>query len=234
LFEFVRAKVPASVPLDAEVVDALSVHDEIVTQATRLRADLIVMGTHGRGSVKRLLLGSVAERVLRLAGSPVLTVGAASQTVPGAHPFKRILCGIDFSECSLAALAYAMTLAERAEAAITVVNVIEWAPIGYDPLVGPPTDLAGYRLIAEADNRKRLRQAVEKTNPKQLSVEEVVTFGKPRHEILRIATEQDRDLIVLGIHGRNPIDRMFLGSTAEPVLRHARCPVLTVRTDSAL
>ena len=62
-----------------------------------------------------------------------------------------------------------------------------------------------------------------------MGIEEIVAAGKPHHEILRIAAERASDLIVLGIHGRNPLGRMIFGSTAEPVVRRATCPVLTVR-----
>jgi glycine betaine transporter len=61
------------------------------------------------------------------------------------------------------------------------------------------------------------------------AVEEIVVCGKPHHEILRIAEEWQSDLIVLGVHGRNVVDRMLFGSTVEPVVRRAHCPVLTVR-----
>ena len=191
------------------------------------------MGTHGRGGFQRLLLGSVTDKVLRTARQPVLTVATADD-VRTAGSFKRILCGIDFSECSLAALAYALTLAEGSEAPhVTALNVVEWTPVGYDPLIGPPTDLVGYRMTAAAAARERLHEAVAKANQKNVRVEEIVTSGKPHHELLRIAREQTSDLIVLGIHGRNPIDRMFFGSTAEPLVRHAPCPVLTVRAEFA-
>ena len=217
-----------AVPIEAVVVEAPTVHSEIVVQAARLPADVIVMGTHGRGGFERLLLGSVTEKVLRTARQPVLTVGSADSGT-GQGTFERILCAIDFSDCSLAALNYALALAEGANAHLTAVNVIEWTPIGYDPLIGPPTDMVGYRMSAEADGRERLHQAVVRANAKNVGVNEVVTSGKPQREILRIAREQGCDLIVLGIHGRNPIDRMFFGSTAEPIVRHAPCPVLTIR-----
>ena len=168
LLEFARGARPSAVSLDAQVVDALTVHDGIVAQGGRLRADLIVMGTHGRGGFQRLLLGSVTEKVLRTARQPVLTVATADD-VRTAGSFKRILCGIDFSECSLAALAYALTLAEGSEAPhVTAVNVVEWTPVGYDPLIGPPTDLVGYRMTAEAAARERLHEAVAKANQKNV------------------------------------------------------------------
>ena len=227
LATFVRLNPAMTVPMECEVIEAPVVHQEIVAQASRLHADLIVMGTHGRSGFQRLFLGSVAEKVLRLALAPVMTVGASA--ADGAGSFARIVCGIDFSDCSSAAFDYALAIADGANAQVTAVNVIEWTPLGYDPLVGPPTDLAGYRMSAEAAARERLRQAVANVHPSDVQVHQVVTSGQPHHELLRIATEGHADLIVLGIHGRNPIDRLFFGSTAEPVVRQAKCPVLTVR-----
>jgi nucleotide-binding universal stress UspA family protein len=230
-FLAVEAGGHARVALD--VVEAPTVYREIVAQADRLHADLIVMGTHGRSGFQRLLLGSVAEKVVRMAGSPVLTVGPAPdvvQTGGASASFKRILCAIDFSDCSIAALRYASALAERAQADLTVLYVVEWTPIGYDPLMGPPTDLAGYRVAAEIVARDRLHTAIPEAARKTCRIEEIVSSGKPHHEILRISDSLQSDLIVLGVHGRNPFDRMIFGSTVEPVVRRAACPVLTVRS----
>ncbi len=232
LAEFARLDPATAVPIDCEVVEAPSIHQEIVSQAARLHVDLIVMGTHGRGGFQRLFLGSVAEKVLRQAVPPVMTVGAADSDDCGS--FTRIVCGVDFSECSLAALDYALAVADGDGAHVTIVNVIEWTPVGYDPLIGPATDLAGYRMAAEASARERLRKAVANMPVADVQIHEIVTSGKPHHELLRIAEDERADLIVLGIHGRNPIDRLFFGSTAEPVVRRAGCPVLTVRARHAL
>jgi nucleotide-binding universal stress UspA family protein len=102
--------------------------------------------------------------------------------------------------------------------------------VGYDPLVGP-TDLAGCHAAIERDAREHLHRVVTGFPTKGVHIEETIRSGKPHHEILRLATEQHAELVVLGIHGRNPIDRMLFGSTAEPVVRRATCPVLTVRAD---
>ena len=232
LAEFARLDSAVAVPIECDVIEAPAIHEEIVAQAARLHADLIVLGTHGRSGFQRLFLGSVAEKVVRLALAPVLTVGAAADGSAGS--FTRIVCGIDFSDCSFAALGYALAIAAGSDTEVTAVNVIEWTPIGYDPLVGPPTDLAGYRMSAEASARKRLRKAVANAHPADVPVHQIVTSGKPHHELLRVAKETQADLIVLGMHGRNPIDRLFFGSTAEPVLRQAECPVLTVRARAPL
>jgi nucleotide-binding universal stress UspA family protein len=233
LKRFLAIDGPIGVPIDCQVLDAPTVYHTILIQAERLPADLIVMGTHGRSGFQRLVLGSITEKVLRAARAPVLTVGAVPDVVPASgSSFKQILCAIDFSECSMAALDYASSLAERADADLAVLYVVEWTPIGYDPLVGPPTDLAGFRIAAETFGRERLHKVVVESAPKPRHVVEIVSSGKPHHEILRIATERQTDLIVLGIHGRNPLDRMLFGSTAEPVVRRATCPVLTVRAEA--
>jgi nucleotide-binding universal stress UspA family protein len=232
LKRFLDVNQPVGVPIDCEVLDAPNAHKEILAQAGQLPADLIVMGTHGRSGFQRLLLGSVTEKVLRTAPMPVLTVGAGPDVVPAAGAsFERILCAIDFSNCSLDALRYAVSLAEPARAHLTVLYVVELTPIGYDPLAGPAFDFAAYEIAAESSGRERLDKTVAECAPMMTHVEKIVGTGKAHHEILRIAAERQSDLIVLGIHGRNPLDRMLFGSTAEPVVRRATCPVLTVRAE---
>ena len=145
------------VPIDTDVVDAETVHGEILAQAERLRVDLIVMGTHGRTGFQRLLLGSVTDKVLRTARQPVLTVGAPAGEQDTTAAFKGILCAIDFSECSIAALTYAVSLADGADAHLDAVNVIEWTPIGYDPLGGPPSTS---RVIGWRRKRRRASDCI--------------------------------------------------------------------------
>lgn len=232
LREFTAVAHPRPVPVTLEVVEARTVHGEILAQADRLGADLIVLGTHGRSGFQRLLMGSVAEKVLRLARQPVMTVGAATRDDDADAGFARILCGIDFSDCSIAALDYALAIAAPGGQLIAM-NVVEWAPAGYDPLVGPATDLAGFRLAAEAQAHARLEELVTARNAGyKRSVEVLIGAGRPHHEILTLAADRGCDLIVLGIHGRGAVDRMLFGSTAEPVVRRAPCAVLTVRAAS--
>jgi nucleotide-binding universal stress UspA family protein len=227
LAAFADIEPPTDVRVDCELVEAATVHDEIVAQAARLNADLIVMGTHGRSGFQRWVFGSVAEKVLRQAQPPVLTVGMRADG--GSGSFTRIVCGVDFSECSYAALDYALAIAGGAGAHVAVVSVLEWMPGGHDPRFGPPNDIAGYRLAAEAAASERLRKLIADLPPTSVAISQVVTSGKAHHALQRAARDQHADLIVIGIHGRNPIDRLFFGSTAEPVVRHAECPVLTVR-----
>ena len=122
---FIEAETAPGVATEAVVREG-NTAAEILDQATTMSADLLVIGTHGRSGFERLLLGSVAEKVLRKARCPVLTV---PPRLPDAVPsgpvlFKRILCAVDFSESSMHALKYALSLAQEADACLTVVHVI--------------------------------------------------------------------------------------------------------------
>lgn len=210
-----------------EVVEAPTTHREILTQAERLSADLIVMGTHGRSGFQRLLLGSVTEKVLRTSPVPVLTVPVLA---PGAGQgaYTRILCATDFSDCSIAALRYAASLAMEGTVRLTVLHVVELIPIGYEPMTVVPTDDAAHRDELVKAARGRLRRLLPETVREACTVDELVTTGKPYVEILGTAADRQADLIVLGIHGRNALDRFLFGSTTEHIVRRATCPVLTV------
>jgi len=147
--------------------------------------------------------------------------------------FTRILCAIDFSDCSMHALNYAMSLAQEADARLTVMHVLEPpsdAPADFHETVfGAPRTLTEYIAEAEEERRARLTEAVPEAVRAYCTVETMMAKGKPYREILRVASEQQSDLIVIGIHGRGAADLLFFGSTAQHVVRQASCPVLTLR-----
>lgn len=209
----------------------------ILGRADRDRSDLIVMGTHGSSGFEHLVLGSVTEKVLRKASCPVLTVPPRVQAT-AAVPFKHILCAVDFSECSLKALAAALSLAQEADAELTLVHVLDWpihdAPVGAvagvaDAMSTPAVfDLEGYRQMLEADAATRLDQLVPADARTWCTPTAVVRHGKPHVELLAAAEERHADLLVLGVRGRHPFDLLLFGSTTNQVVRQATCPVLTV------
>jgi nucleotide-binding universal stress UspA family protein len=208
---------------------------EIVAVASAVQTDLIVLGTHGRSGFERLVLGSVTEKVLRKAGCPVLTVpprvteAASIRSVT----LKRILCAIDFSECSMRGLEYATSLAQEANAQLTVLYVVEplpSVPADYESAVAGLKPLREYVAAAAEEGRELLRHAIPDDVRSYCQVETIQRIGKPYREILQLATEQASDLIVIGVHGRGVVDLMFFGSTAQHVVRQAHCPVLTLRT----
>lgn len=203
----------------------------ILAEADRLRADLIVIGTHGHSGFDRLLLGSVTEKVLRKAPCPVLTVPPPAAEAPREplQLFKRILCPVDFSDSSQKGLEYAVLLAKEADAEFLLMHVIEGLPDAPHWQQPPSPAVVEYLRLAEDDAITRLRAALPHDARTWCHPHTVLATGKPYVEILRTARERDVHLIVMGVHGRNAIDLMFFGSTTNHVVRAATCPVLTLK-----
>ena len=197
----------------------------ILARAAALRADLVVMGTHGRSGFERLLLGSVTEKVLRKASCPVMAVPPPVVSA-GKLPYTRLLCPVDFSESSEAALQFASSLAEEADAHLTIVHVFDWQPD--DDLMMARFDTVEHYGAIERQAHERLERLVTDDLRVWCKPETVTVRGKPYREILALADAKATDLIVLGVRGRNPIDVALFGSTVNQVVRRARCPVLTV------
>jgi nucleotide-binding universal stress UspA family protein len=212
-----------------ELREGTNIDAEILEAADQLKPDVIVMGTHGRSGFQRLMLGSVAEKVLHKARGPVLTVPSkAPDAVPsGPTPFARILCGIDFSDCSMAALDYARSLASQSGAQLDVISVVQLIPM-YDTTAAVPLYYPGMVDDLKADITARLEQAVSKAIG-ETRANRFVTAGSPCREILRVAGERNSDLIVLGAYSHGGLDHLVFGSTTNGVVRQARCPVLTIR-----
>jgi nucleotide-binding universal stress UspA family protein len=208
------------------VTEASRVHQEILVQADRLHADLIVLGTHGRSGFERLFLGSTTEKVLRSARCPVMTVPPhAADVMPrGPAPFTRILCAVDFSDCSRLAFDYALSLARECNARLTLLHVLETRPLYVDFSPAAVIDLEAWTREARA----RLRAMTSDGDRTTCTVSELVREGIPHREILTAAGELDADLIVLGVRGRGAADRLLFGSTTHHVIREARCAVLTL------
>jgi nucleotide-binding universal stress UspA family protein len=204
---------------------------EITTAARGNGADLIVIATHGYTGVERVLLGSTAEQVVRHAACPVLTVpaGATRKGTGKPPPFKikKILVPIDFSNLSKDASPWATFLAAKLGAEIILLHAVEKFPIDY--LLG--RELMSHTIVplmkqAEADLE---RIAVNLSKSTKVSVSAVVRDGTPFEEICHAAKLLGADLIALTTHGYTGLKHIWLGSTAERVVRHAHCPVLVVR-----
>jgi nucleotide-binding universal stress UspA family protein len=227
---FVEAETAPGVAIKAVVREG-NAAAEIVDQATKMNADLLVIGTHGRSGFERLLLGSVAEKVLRKARCPVLTV---PRRLPDAVPsgpvvFKRILCAVDFSESSMNALKYALSLAQEADGCLTVAHVLGPELVGQVGSEEQHVSLAALQRQHEEEARTLLAQAVPESTAAYCKADTMLLRGKPWREILRIAADRQAELIVMGVQGRGAADLMFFGSTTQHVVREATCPVLTLR-----
>mgnify|MGYP003575304734 CR=1 FL=1 len=229
---FIEAEKPAGISIDAMVLEGRPA-DEIVNEASSTGADLIVIGTHGRSGFDRLLLGWVAEKVLRKAACPVLTVPRQCPDAPVSPLLlKRILCPVDFSRSSLHALEHAVSLTEATKGQLVVLHVsaheLGQTGDGASAIPDPDMTIADFLKDREDAIRRRLGECVADV-PEACSVEVVMTHGKPWREILRIAAERQSQLIVMGVQGRGSAGRWFFGSTTQHVVRQAVCPVLTHR-----
>lgn len=198
----------------------------IVDQAVTRRSDLVVIGTHGRSGFNRLLLGSVTEKVLRTSPCPVLTVPPHAPAVPPSDvAIRRILCPIDFSSAALQAFGFAMDLARRTNASVTVLYVIEWLP-EEEPRALAHFNVPEYRQYLTLNARERLEALIAQESPRG-ATEGTVVIGRAHREIVRVAGT-GVDLIVMGAQGRGGHVLPAFGSTTQQVVRAASCPVLSV------
>ncbi len=204
---------------------------EILASAASPPADLVVIGTHGTSGFQHLVLGSVAEKVLRQAPCPVLTVPPRAHTTT--TRFTKIVCAVDFSDCSLEAAKVAASLAKESGATLNLLHVIEWPwhQSAIPELEGIPKAQAqaitDYRRYLETGTKERLEAVAGSLDEGAVSTS--IRFGRPYVELLEAARQEQADLVVLGVRGRGPLDLGFFGSTANHVVRSAGCPVLTVR-----
>lgn len=194
----------------------------IAEAAARNGADLIALATHGRGGLSRLLLGSVAETVVRSARVPVLLMRGQSAWKPWAT--GKILVPLDGSETSETILPVVERLAGPRDLTISLLEVVEPLPSA----VRAETPLGLEELIAvrRKDTERYLAKVAEPRRDKGLRVEWATGFGYAAETIAAIAQEKRADLIAMATHGRSGLGRLFFGSVAEAVLRHATVPVL--------
>jgi nucleotide-binding universal stress UspA family protein len=211
--------------------------ESIVNCSVAMKADLLVLGTHGLGGFRRLLLGSVTEKVVRTSTCPVLTVPPlAPATTARPILFKKILCPIDYSPASLRALDYALELGRQANGCVTVAYALEYMDPeeSLEPSVFDPCRQAALESRRRRQQRidhatERLRAQLAGEARTWCEIEEVVAINRAYKEILQRAAVSDVDLIVMGAQGSSGIELMLYGSNTHHVVRAATCPVLTVR-----
>jgi nucleotide-binding universal stress UspA family protein len=192
--------------------------------------DLIALGTHGRRGVRRVLLGSVAEEVVRHADSSVLTVhGADDAASVDDRSIARILVPVDLSENARKALRAARALADLYGARLDVLHVIEEQlhPAFY---VGGVQSLDSLSPDLDAKVTAALEQFVNETPGPDVETNLHVTRGRAVRRIPEVVEARDVDLVALSTHGQTGLKRFLMGSVAEKVVRHVDCPVLTVKT----
>ncbi len=195
------------------------VTDTLTGMIKERKVDLVVVGTHGRRGFKRLLLGSVAEGIFRKSPCPVLTVGPhLAKRAPQEMALRNILYPTDLLEESSSAMPYAVSLAEEYESNLTLLHVLPETTATYPG--------AEALKMTFRDQMKRLIPTEAEARRKP---EFVVEFGDTVETILRISSEQQADLIVLGVKKADPLASHLQGSIAYRIVTGAECPVLVVR-----
>lgn len=208
--------------------NGVSVAPVILTYASEHDIDLIVMGTHGRRGLGHLLLGSVAEEVVRTAMCPVLTIRERQVPAP-AEQFERILVPIDFSDHSRQALLYAKALAENYGARLQLLHVVE--DLRY-PSFYMAERFAYFDIRPDVATRaqQELEQFFREAEGPKVAADLHIIEGGAAHEIVKFTEKNASDLIVIATHGLTGLEHFLMGSVAENVVRRAPCPVLTVKT----
>ena len=195
----------------------------IVDYARTRDIDLIVMPTHGRRGLERLLLGSTTERVVRRSDVPVLTI-RTNDDHRIRYPYRDVLVPTDGSSCAMEALSIGIDVARSEEAALHLLSAIVITTLGVDVR----TDIQ--RAELEAGASRILTESAEIAEDVGIeSVTETVEYGPSIHKvILEYIDDNDVGLVVVGTHGRTGFDRSMLGSVTEYLVRTAPIPVLTV------
>jgi nucleotide-binding universal stress UspA family protein len=205
--------------------------DEISRVVEEKDIDLVITATRGRSGLKRIILGSVTERLMRTLTCPLLVVNSPEHKfVSTADPviqIEKILVGCDFSPDSGQALKHALSLAQEFQAELHLVHVIE-------PPAQPGLHKEDKPVLEEMQQNyqdlliRKLKEMVPAEARYWCTPQTGLLEGQPYEEIVTYAESKDIDMIVLGVRGHGLVKTLFLGSTTDRVVRRSPCPVLSV------
>jgi len=210
-------------PHDTIVARGTDVWSAVEPKLEQLKCDLIVLGTHGRTGLRKILMGSVAERVLRSSAIPDMTVGpAVTRELGGDGKFHRVLLATDFAAGSAEAAGYAMAFAKRDQAELVLLHACKKSKQS-------KSNKGSELSVAEVMHR--LHQMIPCDETLQHRPETLVEYGEAGARIVEVAKRKEADLIVMGVRNRRSVfaaTHLDIG-TAHNVVAQAPCPVLTVR-----
>jgi nucleotide-binding universal stress UspA family protein len=228
------------VPFEVRLAEGrfLSIGEGIIEASQESNSELIVMGTHGREGIPRMLLGSVAEWVSRRATVPVMLIREQAHATTVPPKLERILVAVDGSPQSNLALTTASDLACALGINLELMHVIPDIPAVYSYTAyeyAPMIDFEKYQHDLEAESQAIIAAALALLDAHTPKVADVRTARVPVNgmrlgdAIIKTAKEHKADLIVIGTHGRSGVDLLLLGSVAERVSHRSEVPVLMIR-----
>jgi nucleotide-binding universal stress UspA family protein len=207
--------------------------DKILDYSTEIEVDLIIMATHGRSGITRWWMGSVAEKVISEATSPVLLIRSKRRRTSSAADkpasIHKVLAPLDGSDVGESALSYAETVATISQATINLIQVVSPPGTVEANLLGGPDWRKFIKAMRDA-GEKYLKSIAERFKATEIKVTYEVLTGDPADKIVEYAADKGVSLIAMSTHGRTGLARWVLGSVADKVLHEARIPILLVRS----
>ncbi len=207
---FAEETIPKHIKYETRIAPGRA-YKTIVEEAEANNFDLILIARHGTTNISNHLVGSIAERVVRLARCPVLTIRGTAP--PGERGIKNILCPTDFSPAANSALSYAVSIAEKYKSKLYIQHISE--------IAGEP----------DIEALKKKASKLEDLGPGAEEIEIEMIYDRdiePNNSIIRFSEDREIDLIVMSTHGQKGLRRVFIGNNTAEVVRKAECPVLTV------
>jgi len=210
--------------------------DEIRRMAENHQVGLVITATHGRSGIKRFILGSVTERLMRTLSCPLLVVVSRREksTADPERRFRmdRIMVGCDFSSDSSLAFQHALSFAQEFQSALHLVHVVDPSS-DHRAKGGSGTPKPSGSVSDDEGIRDRLMAMVPEEATNWCTPVTTVLSGRPDIELARYARLYDMDMIFLGIRGHGLIETYLVGSTTERIVRQLPCPVLAARPVAA-
>lgn len=205
--------------------------NEIARLAKEKGMDLAISATHGRSGLKRLILGSVTERLMRTLPCPLLAVRSPEEGFVASAwqeiRFQKILVGCDFSPDSNLAFQYGLSLAQEFQSQLHLAHVIK--PPVYEVSLKPKMEPGEeFRQSLYDQLNDKLTNMVPEEARNWCASKITLLAGQPYEELTKYAVVHNIDLIVLGVRGHGLVETLLIGSTTDRVVRQAQCPVLSV------
>lgn len=213
------------------VVSIGHVADEIVRTAGEKFIDIIIAATRTKKGLKRLLLGSVTERLIRIAPCPLFILRGSNYDsrifAKRGFNLRRILVGCDFSEDSGFAVQHGLSLAQEFQAELNLVHVIDSNLYKYSDDM-----MIELKHKLDDDLRNKFNKKLIEMFPQEAynwcNLKTILLAGRPHEELVKYAVLKNIDLIIMGTRGIGLVETMFIGSTTDRVIRKSSCPVLSV------